>query len=415
MSLKPSSRIFSLHGKTSTRAMGQGAAVCLDITRLVSRAGRQLTGVDRVEAAYLDHLLDQPQACFGLCQTRFGVLILDRDGLRHVRPALNQTVPWGPIDLVGRLRRRARKLPMRAEADLRKVSIRRGRDPGRVLSKLGSRVIYINVGQTSLNAGCLRSLSRAGIPVWAMLHDAIPVAHPAWHRPVVVARFKATLAAVSRYADRVIYNSTVTQLDVSPRLAEMGRCPPTVVAHLGVDHLKSQHPTQADTNRYPRPYCLCVGTLDARKNQQFLLEIWDSWTDPIRPDLILCGQLGDGANALASWLQQPPPGVVWKTGLGDAQILTLTQGAVCALFPSQAEGFGFPPAEAISLGTPAICAPLPVYDEILGDNVVYAALGDAYQWKKEIINLAQRGATPARGKQRLPTWKDHFNIVLNDA
>jgi hypothetical protein len=39
----------------------------LDLTRLVSRLGRgPMTGVDRVEFAYLDHLLGLPDPVYGL-------------------------------------------------------------------------------------------------------------------------------------------------------------------------------------------------------------------------------------------------------------------------------------------------------------------------------------------------------------
>ena len=45
----------------------------LDVTRLIRRAGRFLTGVDRVEMAYLSEFLERSVPIFGLVRTSFGL------------------------------------------------------------------------------------------------------------------------------------------------------------------------------------------------------------------------------------------------------------------------------------------------------------------------------------------------------
>ena len=62
----------------------------LDITRLIRRAGRVFTGVDRVEMAYLEALLEQPEPVFGLVRTSFGYVLLDHDGLTKIRQKLRE-------------------------------------------------------------------------------------------------------------------------------------------------------------------------------------------------------------------------------------------------------------------------------------------------------------------------------------
>ncbi len=57
----------------------------LDLTRLMSRQGHgALTGVDRVELAWLDHMLAQPGPCWVLVRTAVGFLLLDRRGAERV-------------------------------------------------------------------------------------------------------------------------------------------------------------------------------------------------------------------------------------------------------------------------------------------------------------------------------------------
>ena len=48
----------------------------LDVTRLIRRAGRLLTGVDRVEMAYLSEFLEHSVPIFGLVRTSFGYVLL---------------------------------------------------------------------------------------------------------------------------------------------------------------------------------------------------------------------------------------------------------------------------------------------------------------------------------------------------
>ncbi|MBD3679471.1 MAG: hypothetical protein HUJ27_13885 [Rhodobacteraceae bacterium] len=75
------------------------SARLLDVTRLVRRARRgTLTGIDRVELAYLDHFVDAEVPAFGLVRTKFGYLLLDRAGLRGfasvLREASSSPILW---------------------------------------------------------------------------------------------------------------------------------------------------------------------------------------------------------------------------------------------------------------------------------------------------------------------------------
>jgi glycosyltransferase involved in cell wall biosynthesis len=56
----------------------------------------------------------------------------------------------------------------------------------------------------------------------------------------------------------------------------------------------------------------------------------------------------------------------------DGEAKSLMQSAKAFLFPSFCEGFGMPPLEALSAGTPRIIvSDIPVMHEIFNDNAIY--------------------------------------------
>ena len=62
-----------------------GPAWLIDLSRSVSRLARgPLTGIDRVELAYLRYLLGRPEPLFGLVRTALGFVLLDRPGVQGI-------------------------------------------------------------------------------------------------------------------------------------------------------------------------------------------------------------------------------------------------------------------------------------------------------------------------------------------
>jgi glycosyltransferase involved in cell wall biosynthesis len=162
-----------------------------------------------------------------------------------------------------------------------------------------------------------------------------------------------------------------------------------------------------------------VGTIEPRKNHGFLLDVWAALVrdgaGPM-PQLLICGTRGWlNAEVFARLDGDPMMGrdVFEVSGLDDAQLALVMTGARALLFPSRAEGFGLPAAEAVAMGVPAICNDLPVYREILGDNPVYAGVDDIYPWHKKITDIVADGEARRNCKAGgVPTWDGHFNTVL---
>ncbi|MDA7429461.1 glycosyltransferase family 1 protein [Primorskyibacter aestuariivivens] len=378
-----------------------------------------MTGVDRVEYAYLRRLIDDDTPLFALARTRIGYVLLDRDGARSLCQKIAAD-DWGALDALGRLAPHVPEMRRRAEADLRRHAIARClpiRLPKMLARHVPGGCVYLNTGHSNLTnrvIGAWQHLGDAGVAV--LVHDTIPLDHPEYQRAETAKAFRVFLNRVSRAADLVIYNSQQSRHYAERHMAPMGRVPDGIVAHLGVDvpipvpmELPSSLPP-------PGPFFVCVGTIEPRKNHALLLDVWERLlaSDAPVPHLVICGARGWENDAVFRRLDETDR---WKghvhecPGLSDGAIAALLQQSRGLLFPSMAEGFGLPPVEAAAMGIPVICGDLPVYREILSDIPIYLKASDPYSWANKIKEIAEQ--RPPQTDYQPPDWDRHFNLVLN--
>ena len=389
----------------------------LDLTRTASRLWRgPPTGIDRVERAWLDRLAADPVPLWALVRTGAGFCLLDRAGALALAGA-GRPAP----DLLSRLTRREARA---AAADTAVRTLAAARAPVPLLARMLQRrlpagTVYLNLGHNNLTPRVLAA-ARAipGGRAAVFVHDMIPLDHPEFARPDRAAVFARRMRATAAGADRVIVNSAHTADRVAHWFGPWGRVPPILTAPLGVT------PAAPDPAALPpgfdltAPFFLVLGTIEPRKNHALLLDVWDRLPEP-RPRLVVAGSRGWAAPALLARLDAAVAAgaVVVLPGLSDGAVAALMAAARALLFPSRAEGFGLPLAEAMAAGTPAICAPVPVFREIAGDYPVYLDPDAPYLWYQEIVRRAapsaRRTATDAPAALPVPTWAAHFKAALS--
>lgn len=404
------------------------SARLLDLTRLVSRVGRgPWTGIDRVEAAWLDRLLAEPTPLFALVRTNLGFVLLDRAGLRAMAARLHGHVPWGPSKGLARLSFRASPERRRALSDLRQEALARCTPRGlaRMLRRrLPDGTIWLALSHTNLSRPVFEAVK--ALPdgkAHVLLHDVIPLKFPQWQDPRMLATFMHSLENISALADLVICNSQTTRADAAAAMGEIGRVPPIIVAPLGIEPA-APDPTALPAGALPdRPFFIALGTQQPHKNLGFLLDIWEQFakerpgTDI--PALLLVGARSAANTGFTKRLEASPllgHHVFELTGLADGAVSALVTHARALLMPSLYEGFGLPPGEALALGTPVIANDLQVYREAFGNNPVYAQCDDMYSWSERILDLARAEQKPSMDTggeaAALQTWQAHFNLVL---
>jgi len=117
-----------------------------------------------------------------------------------------------------------------------------------------------------------------------------------------------------------------------------------------------------------RPYALCVGTVEPRKNLDRLLDAWQTLPVSLREefDLVIVGPEGWQSAATLSRLRAPAPGIRYLAYVPEPDLPAITASATVFVYPSLYEGFGFPVAQAMAAGVPVITSDLSSLPEVTG-------------------------------------------------
>lgn len=219
--------------------------------------------------------------------------------------------------------------------------------------------------------------ARAGATFSATVYDLIPARDPEGELadPLVRRRYRTRLELV-RGADQLhaISRHVATELHAllgvrADRLVHAGAAP---APHFSPDRSgEALEPAAALLGGLERPFVLAPGGSHPRKNNERLIEAFALLPEELRRAhrLVITGSLppltvnhyrhlaetGDFAESLV------------VTGeISDELLLSCYRAAELVCFPSLAEGYGLPVAEAIACGTPVIAADRPPLDELLG-------------------------------------------------
>ncbi|MGB3148209.1 MAG: glycosyltransferase family 1 protein [Paracoccaceae bacterium] len=383
----------------------------LDISRLIARAGEgPLTGIDRVERAYLAHLCQADCNLFALRRTRFGWQIFDRAAARQILSLIDRPSVVSPRGLIGRVLARSRRLATPGGERIRHTDL-----SDWLAGNRAPRKIWISVGHWNLGADVLGAVASGGASIRVMIHDLFPLECPDWSGKGAPDRFAPLLAGAARHADQILFPSagsarsfnhhtqSLAEQRIIPLGIEIAAPSARVPSHIPLD----------------RPLFVAIGTIEPRKNIGLLLDVWDGLAlrlpPTAMPRLLIAGRRGWADTQLLARLDRyrAVNGLVMeRNNLGDADLVAVLQAAHALLAPSRAEGFGLPPAEAASLGLPVLATDLAVTREVLGDYPTYLPADRPALWIEKIAHLAAE-------RQRLkplvlPHWTDHFNLVFND-
>ena len=260
----------------------------------------------------------------------------------------------------------------------------------------------------------------------AIFHDAIPVRHPHITWPQSVARHPGYMKLLSRF-DRVWAVSAASRHDLVEfwRWQGLAKTPPVEVLALGADFNSAPRIVRRPPSAAPGaswPLLLCVGILEPRKNQAFLLDVCEElWREGLKFDLHFVGRVnphfGRPLVARIESLRKVFPSLRYHEAASDADVAKLYASARASVCPTIAEGCGLPLLESLWMGVPCVCSDLPVLRENAdGGGCLPVAVNDRAAWKAALRRVLtddvwHANLTTEATTRPLPTWTEAARTI----
>jgi glycosyltransferase involved in cell wall biosynthesis len=201
---------------------------------------------------------------------------------------------------------------------------------------------------------------RPRLPYVVTLHDLAPIKYPRRYlrtglrhrlRYAAVKRATRVIVPTQAVADDAAELLGLTQLDVVPEAP--GRTFHPIAAPRGL----------LGRLRLPERFLLWVGGLDPPDPRKGIEQLARHVATSECPPLVLAGRYDAAGQALAA------EGRVLLTGrVSDEELAALYAAADVLVLPSDDEGFGLTPHEALACGTPVAAYSIPALVETLADN-----------------------------------------------
>lgn len=258
----------------------------------------------------------------------------------------------------------------------------------------------------------------------AMFPDAIPLTHPHITWPHSVQRHPDYMKLLASF-DRVWAISEAVKRDLVGFWQWQGT---PVRARVDAVELGSDFDGSARATSAPavpaRGSFVCVGIIEPRKNQMFLLDVAEAlWRDGVDFDLHIVGRVnphfGEPIVKRIKALTKTERRLQLHVAANDATLRGLYANASAVVFPTIAEGCGLPVIEALWRGVPCVCSDLPVLRENADHGgCVIAKTNDLGDWTTKLRAVLGDAALQRRLRAEavarpLPTWRQTAAALLS--
>lgn len=209
------------------------------------------------------------------------------------------------------------------------------------------------------------------------VHDLVVETFPHWYQRDLASRLD--WGFIRRYARSVPWIIAVSEVTRQDVIAHWGVPPERVVTiHSGIDHEKFR-PREGPTPHLAegRPNLVYVGDDNPRKNVllavRAVAELQERHGISARLLRIGANRFPDVRSAYLREATALGVDLVEPGFLGDEELIATLTKAHAFVWPTVAEGFGFPPIEAMACGTTVVALDTPINREVCGDAARYHA------------------------------------------
>jgi len=250
-----------------------------------------------------------------------------------------------------------------------------------------------------------------------IIHDILDLTHPAYKRRMKVHVDGWRLKTALKRADLTWYDSIWSKNETQRFAGGIGKRPR--VRYPGIDMAFSPDKSIDDTavlKKYDLEpgYVIAIGNGLPHKNLGVLLD----FAAQISRRMVFVGVQDKNRRYWKS--QYPNESAAWINRAEEADLPSLLRAAFCLAQPSTAEGYGYPPLEAMACGVPAIVSHIPVLFETTGSSALYADPHDPRSWlnslyalesgdvRKGLIEKGFKWVEPLKGSKG---WQGHISDI----
>ncbi len=263
---------------------------------------------------------------------------------------------------------------------------------------------------------------RSRIPVVVTVHDLIPLLLAPYRGSRAVRAYMRLAAAGARRAGMIIADSEHTRQDITRHLQV---APERVaVTHLAASDAMRPQPSEtvrAAKDRFglADPYIFYMGGFDARKNVATAIRAFARARQSFDRRVVLAigGRLPSENSLLFPDIhrvlleEHVAEDVVLLGPVSDGEKAALLSGCEAFMFPSQYEGFGLGPLEAMQCAAPVLASSATSVGEVVAGGGVLLSPNDIEAWAQAltrvILDRTWRDELRERGRRRaaLFSWQ----------
>lgn len=260
-----------------------------------------------------------------------------------------------------------------------------------------------------------RAPAGLGIPTIGTIHDVFPFTHPEFMRRRFNYFGKPILANTINPLDHVI---TVSQYSKEQVIQYFGFKEEMVsVVYNGIEDVwfRDLKPEVIENtlqkNGIKTDFFLCIGTFQPRKNYERILEAYNQLSTSEQDNYKLVVVGGGGWRNSIDKLIESNSNILHVNNASDDDVRALYQAATSLVFPSLAEGFGYPILEAFASNCPVITSNITANKEIASD---FAYLVNPYNTNEIVAGLKDaiyESAFSSHSMKNAKNYARHFSIA----
>lgn len=219
------------------------------------------------------------------------------------------------------------------------------------------------------------------------VHDVLDLTHPVYRKRLKVILDKIRLKMALKRAELTWYDSSWSMEETKKMAGFTGRNPR--VRFLGIDARFTEERKENENGILKKydlqpGYILVIGNGLPHKNPGVLLRI----SENMSRRLVFVGVSEGNQNY---WKRRYPEAkAVWVKYVEEEDLPSFIKFAFCLAQPSTAEGYGYPPLEAMACGVPAVISNIPVLVETTGRHALSANPASPKEWLGAFVALEDK-------------------------